>query len=285
MKPTLLFVVILSFSAAANAETAIGTGTSSTTAAAPTSGINNTAKKSSKSAGIAQIANVAASAAFFSMCNPTNVMACVMGAVEAAQALMMGKGGSNAAGVAASVQATTSKGYVPSPGTPPPGDGFDSGSPGAGFAEAQALDQKFKDAGYVVSPDGSSMSLPDGRTVSTSALAGGKVPGYEMTDEAKAMANKVAEEAMKAASGAHISAVGTVDGGGGSAQPLAANDSGAGKFDMAKYLKSLKNRDPSSVSGLSKKLGDDNIGIKSDNIFEMVSRQYKRKQSQSAFLN
>jgi hypothetical protein len=42
--------------------------------------------------------------------------------------------------------------------------------------------------------------------------------------------------------------------------------------------------DKQGVAGLSRKLGDESIGVKGDNIFEMVNRRYRAQDKQNAFL-
>lgn len=272
--------IALCFVSLAQAETEV-LPTSYPTAPAPsTGGTNNTSKSASGSAGMAQMATAAAGAAAMMKCSPKppGPYFCAVGAANLAASMMMGGGSDNAGDVANETQYGTGGG---SGGSSTPGAGYDKGNGGGFPPEVQALAEQVKNAGYGVSPDGQSLTLPSGQTVPFSQV--GNVPGYESTPEAQKQMEQIEAAVMQKASGARVVGVGTVDGGGGGAGG-SGYDTGGGGFSMAKYLKGLRNRDPSSVSGLSKKLGEDNIGIKSDNIFEMVSRQYKRKQSQSAFL-
>jgi hypothetical protein len=286
MKRLSIFVFIISFVFAQSvlAETEIGTTpsvpTSSSSSGSGGSGTNKTAKSSSAFAQVAQMASATAGGMFMAKCTPQTAMYCALGAANLAAAMLMGKGASNAKDVGTSTQAIGGSG---STGSIPAAGFSDDGGTG-GFADLSDLSEQVSRAGYSVSADGSTMTLPDGRTVSTAALASGSVPGYAMTDEIKDQMAAIEAEAIKKASGNKVVAIGLQDGGGGGGGATGAEESSS-RFNMADYLKSLKNRDPSSVSGLSKKLGEDNIGIKSDNIFDMVSRQYKRKQSQSAFMN
>lgn len=227
--------------------------------------------------------NVATAAAEFAACyatKPPNMIMCVMAAAALAQAGQTSGGQGSANNVAAATEANNTGGTT---AAPVPGAGFGAGG-GGGFVspEAQAIADGLKNMGVVMSPDGSSVSLPDGRNVSTADIGAGKVPGVEMNDQAKEQIAKIESDVRKNSNSAHVVAIG-LDGGGGGGGAGSSETAGKG-FNMAAYLKSLNKRDPASVNGLSKKLGEDNIGIKSDNIFEMVSRQYKRKQSQSAFL-
>lgn len=285
MKSLSIFVFILSFvlNQPALAETAIGT-TSSPTSSSSSSGTNSTAKQSAGSAGMAMIANATAAAGFFAAASaappPKKPIYYALAAASVAAGLMMSGGKSNAGAVDKSTLALPSmgggSGYTH-------GAGFDGGEGGVG-ADLLDLQQDLAEVGYVLSPDGSSLSTPSG-SVSTAAIASGNAPGFEMTDDVKSKMDEIAADALAKASGNRVVPIGLQDGGGGGGGSMGGGETPAGsRFDMAAYLKGLKNRDPSSITGLSKKLGEDNIGIKSDNIFEMVSRQYKRKQSQSAFI-
>ncbi len=58
------------------------------------------------------------------------------------------------------------------------------------------------------------------------------------------------------------------------------------KMQWDQWMKDLfhKEREPTSVVGLSQKYGSDKIGIKSDNIFQMVSRRYQTQRRENHFL-
>ena len=58
------------------------------------------------------------------------------------------------------------------------------------------------------------------------------------------------------------------------------------KMQIDKYLKDLlgKKNGPASVVGLSQQYGQDKIGVKTNNIFEMVSRRYKAQRRENHFL-
>ncbi len=284
---TFVFIITFVIAQSAVAETPIGTIDSPTTSSTSSgAGTNSTAKSSSGSAAQAMIANGIAAAGFIAAAQaampPQKPIFYAMAAASVASALMMGGGSKNAKAVDSATLAMPSMGGSYGSGSGADTSGFQTGS--GGYEDLAALQQQLADKGYVMSADGSSISTPGGE-VSTAAIASGNAPGFEMTDDVKATVAAIAEDAMKKASGNKVVAVGLQDGGGGGGGAgFAAAEESSSKFDMSKYLRGLKNRDPSNVSGLSKKLGDDNIGIKSDNIFEMVSRQYKRKQSQSAFI-
>ena len=286
MKRLSSFVFIISFiiAQAAVAETPIGQ-TASAPAPVPNMNINQTAKQASGSAAQAMIANGISAAGFIAAAMaaspPQKPIFYAMAAASVASGFMMGGGKKNANAIDSATYGASSAGGG-NDGIDGPTSGFVTGA--GGYEDLVVLEQQLADKGYVMSADGSSISTPGGE-VSTAAIASGNAPGFEMTDDVKATVAAIAEDAMKKASGNKVVAVGLQDGGGGGGGAgFAAAEESSSKFDMSKYLRGLKNRDPSNVSGLSKKLGDDNIGIKSDNIFEMVSRQYKRKQSQSAFI-
>lgn len=290
MKRLLNFVFIFSFVIAqsAFAETPIGQQPTAAPVSTMPQGanVNDTAKKASGSAGSAMIANGIAAAGFIAAAiaapPPQKPIYYALAAAAVAAGMMMGggKGNANAIDKATYGAPSAGGGYN---GVTAPGAGYETGD--GSYVDLPALEAQLKEAGYVMSADGSTLSTPNG-TVSTAAIASGKAPGFEMTDDVKSAMDDIAADATAKASGNRVVPVGLQDGGGGGGGGggFAQADDSSSKFDMNKYLRGLKNRDPSSVSGLSKKLGDDNIGIKSDNIFEMVSRQYKRKESQSAFI-
>ncbi len=284
MKRLSTFVFIISFVIVQSAFAETPIGSTSYPSAGSGSGTNNTAKEASSSAGMAQMVSMATAAATLPMCTPKTPIYCAIGAANIAAALMMGGGKKNAGAIdKATLAAAGAGGSATLPGLEP-GEGFDSGSGTGVDAQLEQLRQEYADLGYTMSPDGSTLSVPGGGTVSTASIASGKAPGFEMTDSVRDNLAAIEAEALKN-SGNRVVPIGLQDGGGGGGGGSGGGETPDGsKFDMANYLKGLKNRDPSSVSGLSKKLGDDNIGIKSDNIFEMVSRQYKRKESQSAFI-
>lgn len=284
MKRFTSFVFIISFVVAqsAFAETTISPTNSYPSAGSGGSGTNNTAKQASSGAGIAQMVSAATAAVALSKC-PTSPVFCAIGAANVAAALMMGGGKKNAGNIDKATLATTGAGAIN--GVQGPGEGFESGSGSGIDAQLEDLRQQFADLGYTMSADGSTLTTPSGAKVSTAAIASGNAPGFEMTDSVRQELAAIEADALKK-SGNRVVPIGLQDGGGGGGggSGLANAEDSSSKFDMNKYLRGLKNRDPSSVSGLSKKLGEDNIGIATDNIFEMVSRQYKRKQSQSAFI-
>lgn len=240
--------------------------------------------------------NVAAGAAFSEQCS-TNEMACVMAAMSIAQAMQTmsasqgstassdgmstyDSGGYGASGVAAN-QGINEFG-LKGAGTGPGVGGTDRKTMAQLGGEMRKLQEDLAKKGVTLGKDGQSVQLADGRSIPTSAMgsdAGMKGAGFSEAEigQAKALmasvnaklADKYKAVQMAAESGG---------GGGGSRKPAAGDDAnGPGGFRM----KFPWDKDPSkankkaSVSGMSKKLGTDNIGVSGDNIFDMVSRRYK----------
>ena len=150
--------------------------------------------------------------------------------------------------------------------------------------------QAVKDAGIQVSSDGQTVKMPNGKTISSSAMSssdGMKQAGFSNAEISNA--NSALQDAPKAIA-AYQSKVGalTNDAGGGGGGGLGAGGGGSsgsygdsggfGKMGLA--AKGNK----ASVSGMSKKFGNDNIGVSGDNIFEMVSRRYQSKDKVDSFL-
>lgn len=111
-------------------------------------------------------------------------------------------------------------------------------------------------------------------------------------DSISAMAQQKAEKALNSKIGSHTAANGYEEGGGAgrSSSSSSSSDSSSGGTSSSAGLgnglagKGL-GRDPSSVSGLSKDLNGDPIGVASDSIFAMMTRRYKLKEKQNSFID
>lgn len=97
------------------------------------------------------------------------------------------------------------------------------------------------------------------------------------------IAKQIADQAqaqMKAAlAGRDPASMGAAAGGGGGGRETAG-------FDPYAALRAAnqRNRAKPKLSGLTKKLGDDTIGVSGDDIFEMITRRYKARDEANEFL-
>jgi hypothetical protein len=147
--------------------------------------------------------------------------------------------------------------------------------------------------GIAVSADGQTLTMPNGSTVPTSSLgsasgaAAAGLSGADIAAGQNALAQGQALVNSKIASGA-LSAEGG-GGGGGKGSGSGGDDGsggGAGGAGMAGNPFANKNgkNGKASVSGMSKKLGNDNIGVAGDDIFEMITRRYQDRDKHNNFL-
>ena len=146
-------------------------------------------------------------------------------------------------------------------------------------------------SGAVISADGKTMTTKDGRKFDMSK--GGDGPGglaaLGLTGAEANMANDMGKKyaAQANAKYAAMAAKLGVEGGGGGAGRSPADDGGggAGSGRIGNFIDPRnKARAKTNVSGLTRKLGDDTIGVSGDNIFEMVTRRYKARDQSNNFL-
>lgn len=148
-------------------------------------------------------------------------------------------------------------------------------------------------SGAIISDDGKTMTTKDGRKFDMSK--GGDGPGglaaLGLTGAEANMANDMGKKyaaqanAKYAAMAAKLAAEGGGGGGGAGRSPAAEGGGGAGGGHMGNFMDSRnKTRAKANISGLSRKLGDDTIGVSGDNIFEMVTRRYKARDQVNNFL-
>ena len=150
-------------------------------------------------------------------------------------------------------------------------------------------------SGAVISDDGKTMTTKDGRSFDMSK--GGDGPGglaaLGLTGAEANMANDLGKKyaasanAKYAAMAAKLAAdgAGGGGGGGGAGRSPAADGSGGAGGRMGNFMDPRnKARAKANVSGLTRKLGDDTIGVSGDNIFEMVTRRYKARDQVNNFL-
>ena len=162
----------------------------------------------------------------------------------------------------------------------------------SGFAsDIKKIKGSLASAGIAINPTTGDITLPNGKTVpGNSTPSSLKSSGFDsgQIDQTIADEKKVEAGLLAKAGAGNFSGYQSMGGGGGhagAANPNASMDptngfgNGNGQFGK---------RNPSgtkaSVAGLSKKLGNENIGVKGDNIFEMVNRRYRSQDQQNAFL-
>ncbi len=148
-------------------------------------------------------------------------------------------------------------------------------------------------SGVKMSPDGKTMTTPDGRKYDLSKAGSGSesdMIAMGMTAEEAAKANAVGKQfaAKQAEKFKQMSQLAGAGGGGGRGL---ASDAGAGGGEGAygggsdPWGRDARNRNRAKpkISGLTKKLGSDTIGVSGDDIFEMVTRRYKARDQENQF--
>jgi hypothetical protein len=150
--------------------------------------------------------------------------------------------------------------------------------------------------GYKVNPTAGTVTTPKG-VFPTSAFSSADSMAAAGMDPSQVAAARKGLEALnkelaeKYGAGPSVVAMG-VGGAGGGGSGVESGEGGAaasGSDPMAAYLASLKNklnqkRDPASVAGMQKMLGGEPIGVKMDNIFEMIHRRYQKKRKANVFI-
>lgn len=148
-------------------------------------------------------------------------------------------------------------------------------------------------SGVSISADGKTMTTKDGRKFDLSKGADGSPQGLQAMGLTAAEAGQASEMGKKYGAQAQAKYAGMIakmgaegGGGGGSAGRGPASD-GAGGGGMNGWNPNDpfgKNRAKPKISGLTKKLGDDTIGVSGDDIFEMITRRYKARDQVNQFL-
>ncbi len=149
-------------------------------------------------------------------------------------------------------------------------------------------------SGVKISPDGKTMTTPDGRKFDLTKSASSEQDllnlGFSPSEAAAAMADsravaKKVNEKFKQMS--QLAGAGGGFGGGSAGRGIASEGGGSDPFsgfDPYGRDRIGRNRKKAQVSGLTKKLGSDTIGVAGDDIFEMVTRRYKARDVQNDFL-
>lgn len=215
------------------------------------------------------------------------------------KASLIGSGGGSEAGSVGVNNADPSSTYTTGDGTVVTGDTAKTANALVASGLGSLADQYVKDAqtvknsGIQVSEDGQSVKLPNGKTISSSAMSsaeGMRNAGFSNADIASAESALSDLQKNAASMQSKVAALTNDVGGGGGGGSLGSRGSdggsGYGSGDASLYGKlGLKgNANKSNVSGMSKKFGNDNIGVAGDDIFEMVSRRYQSKDKVDTFL-
>lgn len=243
--------------------------------------------------------------------------ACVMMGLAVAQvglALVNARGSSKSADALASTGGPGSGGsggYDPTTGTPttltPPtsgggGRGSDPATLTGGGVNPGVLDsltnqynslrESVTRAGVSVSPDGSTATM-NGKSYSASSMgsASGMSSAGFSDGDISAVQDALKDVGPKAQARLKGLAAMTNDAGRGGGKGSSSGDEyagGGGGSDHSAFAglsgKGTGGAKAPAVAGMSKKLGDDNIGVSGDNIFEMITRRYQARDKANAFL-
>ena len=203
-------------------------------------------------------------------------------------------------------------GGSPGPGGPGGGGGAGSGSGGPTTAgtggglppgttpqtiarDVARLRTELEKSGVKLSPDGNTVTTPDGRKYDLSKAGSGSesdmlAMGLSAAEAAQAANMGKQFAAKQAEKFKQMSQLAGAGGGGGGGRGLASDGTGGGEggygsgFDPWGRDPRNRNRAKPKISGLTKKLGNDTIGVSGDDIFEMVTRRYKARDEKNDFL-
>lgn len=146
-------------------------------------------------------------------------------------------------------------------------------------------------SGAIISADGKTMTTKDGRKFDLSKGSDGSMEGLMAMGLSAAEAQKAMDAGGKYAAAANakyagmLAKMGADGGGGGGGRAPAAEGGGEGGLGGFKWGDPRnKARAKAKVAGLTRKLGDDTIGVSGDDIFEMVTRRYKARDQSGNFL-
>ena len=160
-----------------------------------------------------------------------------------------------------------------------------------GITQSEIMDNldKLVKEGYDLNPKTGKVKLPDGSTVNPKDLPSGdqnkglSANAIKKIQETEARAAALVNKALAKSKSRG-------PGRGGYSSSLS-NRNSQDEDDMFRYngirqrLNSLNKRAPTSVKGLKKAVGnDDMIGVSGDNIFEMIARRYNKMDREGIFL-
>lgn len=250
--------------------------------------INEAANRGRQSQNMGQMLNMMAAAGLFASCfasTPPNMALCAMGALAAAQGAAQGQ----AAGMSDLVFDASE--YQPGDynnGSNNGGLNPASGGKGKAGFDNPIIDKgmdHLTESGYKVGPNG--VTFPDGSTKSGSDFSSASSMMAAGIDEASAKAaeaalNEINERIGK--SGANVVAMGVNGGGGGGYSGGSANFGDIGDFALPKMKNPFADPDEKKIlAGKSVMVGGEPIGVKGDNIFDMVHRAYQKKRTKRQF--
>lgn len=250
--------------------------------------INQGAAQGSQSQSAGQMMNMIASGALFAACvagcpHHCRMELCAMGALAAMQAANQGQAADQSDltfdaskyGIDNNLNETVK----------PTADGASTAS----FSDPKIKEgmDKLKEAGYKVTEAG--VTMPDGSFQPASAfnspssmLAAGMDPAA-----AKAAGDVLNKLGSSVDDGARVTAMAVDAGGGGGGGYGGGGDSGmdSGSYSLAKLTNPFANKDNKKLAaGKSLMVSGEPIGVKSDNIFDMVHRAYQKKRQRQLFL-
>lgn len=175
------------------------------------------------------------------------------------------------------------------------------GIPDTQYTEERQHWEQLKNDGFTISKDGL-IKGPNGQTVKPSdlknasgmmaagATAGQASSAMSLMDKVNSDLSAKAKEFENSGSEANVVSMG-VDGSGGGAGGGAYNRDLASDDDGGDYMKNFKNpfamdakKKKEMVAGKSLAHGDDQIGVKMDDIFQMVHRRYQVKRAGDEFI-
>lgn len=284
--------------------------------------LNDNAKQASSTNATGMIANAGMAGVWFAASfGPSGPCSrwemCAFSALSLAQVAMMGgtKSGSDRSAAASQYNWDTGglgdPAGAPSPDAPggsplspglPDAPGLSGrgaaalGAPGGVLTPEQerklaSLSKSLGAAGYSVAPDGKSLTLPSGKTVPSSAFASDSgLRGLGLSDaqiaEAREVAAKGAAQIKKDLKNYEDGSAGGGGGGFAGMKPFGGGGRAGGLGAYGQLFQQGKKRDLSarSASGMTRQLAGDKIGAAGDDIFQMISRQYKQRDKENEFI-
>ncbi|MDX9730715.1 MAG: hypothetical protein RBT63_03000 [Bdellovibrionales bacterium] len=275
-------------------------------------------RDTSKNQLITAAANIGAAAMYMSICSKpkcAGCWACPLVGMASAAAGMLGSSAKGSAGAGADMSAYNPNGYYGDgggstgggQGADGSGDGTGNGQIGTnvdgsiGLPDGTTPQTIARDVGRIraeldrngvsISPDGQTMRTPDGRMFNLggdgSSQSGLMAMGLSAEEAAAALDAGKKFAAKNASKFAQMKQLPDAGGGGGGLRGPAADAAGDGYGNGANAWDQdprRRARQPAKVSGLTKKLGDDTIGVSGDNIFEMITRRYQARDKVNQFL-
>ncbi len=273
-----------------------------------TSGMTNASGASKSGSDLAVVGQVITGGMGIYMaahCTGQNYMACFLAAQCALQLIQSMQAQSGADNVNGAYTPNANLGSYTSGdpnGGAGPGDGNVSGGGNgthtaaqtantSGFAALQTIKGSLAKNGIAIDSTAGTVTLPNGKTVSANASPDSlKSSGLDPANVDQTLADEKRVEANLLAKATSGAGTGGFSGGGGHSYSYGSAGGGGSNSDLNSLMNNPNagKRNPSnakaSLAGLSKKLGSENIGVKGDDIFEMVNRRYQAQDKQNAFL-